>query len=476
MRESLTGGLFEVTKEHGRIIYSLARLALLYAVVGIAVFWAAETFILRSDVLAFIRLAVSFSIVMVLFLLHLKKKAMLSLLPELPYESYQRFLNLLKRYYYPFIFFSLAVATLWCIGYRSLGQTVLVKTWSTVLAYLSIMVGYHLLRGWLFRWRNRTQAGDESADFLFRSLRTLLMYAMVISTIVIVLNLLGLLSPLRQLMSVPIFNIGQKAITIWIIIKAILFLLGFIFASRLLQAYLDYKVYPSFGIDQGLGYALNTTLKYISLALGVIISLNVVGLDLRFLLVFAGAVGIGIGLGLQNMAANVISGFSLIFGGKVRKGDWIEVSDTLGQVTDIFMQATKVRDRDNIEYLIPNTEFISGTIVNYSLASPMIRIDLMVGVSYDADPRQVEQILIDIAEKEPDVSNHVAPKVRFVEYGDNSINFELLIWIDVRATPRRRVRSNLYFAIFEAFKAAGIEIPYPQRDLHIRSSFAPMIG
>ncbi len=473
MRESLTGGLFEVTEPYGREIYRLARLALLYAIIGIAVFWAAEAFVFRPDVLALVRLAVSFSIVFVLFLLHLKKKAILSLLPQLPYESYQRFLQLLQRYYFPFIFFSLGVASLWCIGYRNLGQTVLLKTWSTGLAYLAIMLVYHFLRKRLYGWHDRTKADDESAQFLFRSFKSTLMYAMVLATILIILNLLGLLTPLEQVMSVPVFSIGDKAITFWVIIKAVLFLLGFVFASRLVQAYLDYRVYPSLGIDPGLGYALNTFLNYASLGLGFIIALKVVGLDLRFLLVFAGAIGIGIGLGLQNMAANLMSGFSLIFGGKVRKNDWIEVSGTLGQVTDIFMQATKVRDRDNIEYLIPNTEFISGTIINYSLASPMIRIDLQVGASYDADPRQVEQIMLDAAKAEADVSSYRQPQVRFVEYGDNSINFELLIWIDVRKTPRRRVRSNLYFAIFDAFQKAGIEIPYPQRDLHIRSSNVP---
>jgi len=99
----------------------------------------------------------------------------------------------------------------------------------------------------------------------------------------------------------------------------------------------------------------------------------------------------------------------------------------------------------------------------------MIRIELPVGVSYNSDPEQVRKILQEVAEKEPLVSKKNAPEVRFVEYGDNSINFELLIWIDVRRTPRRKVRSALYFAIFNEFKKAGIEIPFPQRDVHIRS-------
>lgn len=129
------------------------------------------------------------------------------------------------------------------------------------------------------------------------------------------------------------------------------------------------------------------------------------------------------------------------------------------------------RTRDNIEYLVPNSELISNIIVNYSLSSPEIRIELPVGVSYDADPREVEKILLDVAEKEPLLSKKYKPAVRFVEYGDNSINFELLIWMDVQKHARRKVKSALYFSIFEEFKKAGIEIPFPQRDLHIRSHF-----
>jgi small-conductance mechanosensitive channel len=207
-----------------------------------------------------------------------------------------------------------------------------------------------------------------------------------------------------------------------------------------MQAYLDYQVYPTLGIDTGLGYALNTFFKYLLIAIGFLIALNIVGIDLRFFLVFAGAIGIGIGLGLQSMAANVIAGFTIIFGGKIRKGDWIEMQGTLGMVTDIYLRAAKVRTRDNIEYLVPNSELISNIIVNYSLSSPMVRIDLPVGVSYDADPKEVERILMDVAEKEPLLSKDHKPAVRFVEYGDNSINFELLFWIDIQKHPRRRVR------------------------------------
>jgi small-conductance mechanosensitive channel len=469
LRETLTRELFSVTVAYGKTIFHLTRLAVLYAIFGLALFWAAHVYSLRPDVLNLLRFAVSLSIVMVLFLLFLKKKAMLSLLPELPYKTYTGFVRLFGRHYYPLIFFSLFVALLWCVGYRKLGSTVLLKVWSTGTAYVAIMLVYHLVLGWLAGWHRRTPPDDETAQFLYRSFKNVLVYATVLATAMILLNLLGLLGQLQQLMSIPVFQLGQNTVTCWIIFKAVLILMAFIYFSRLLQAYLDYKVYPKVGVEPGLGYALNTFLKYFLAVVGFLTSLRVVGVDLRFLFVFAGAIGIGVGLGLQNMAANVISGFSIIFGGKIRKGDWIEVGDTMGMVTDIYLRATKVRTRDNIEYLVPNSDFISGIIVNYSLSSSFIRLELPVGVSYDADPGQVEQILLEAAKQEPMVVDYRQPAVRFTEYGDNSINFVLLFWIDVRHTPRRRVRSALYFKLFDDFKKAGIEIPFPQRDLHLRS-------
>ena len=469
LRESLTRDYFPATALYGKTIFRLARLVLLYVLVGIVVFWAAEAFRVRDDILHLLKFAISISVIFVLLLLLLKKKALLSLLPDFPYRSYQRFIKMLNRYYFPLIFFSFLTALLWCIGYMQLGRVVLIRTWYTVAAYIFIMFSYNIFQRWLRKWSERIDDSNETAQFLFRSIKTLLLYVTVMATVFIVLNLLGLLHPLQRIMSFPIFELGDTQVTLWIIVKAALILLSFVYASRLLQAYLDYKVYPSLGIDPGLGYALNTFFKYFSFAIGFLISIKVVGIDLRFLLVFAGAVGIGIGLGLKDMAANVISGFSIIFGGQIRKGDWIEVGDTLGVVTDIYLRATKIRTRDNIEYLIPNSDFISSMIVNYSLSSPMIRIELSVGASYSSDPREVEKILIEVAQKESMVAKYKEPTVRFVEYADSSINFELLIWIDVRQTARRKVRSALYFAIFEEFSKAGIEIPFPQRDIRILS-------
>jgi small-conductance mechanosensitive channel len=470
LRELLIEGLIETAPEHGRSLFRLSVGIVLYSTMVIGLYHAADVFDMRADVLALMRFAVSLSIVLILFFILLKKRALLSLLPDLPHTSYQKFLKMLNRYYFPLIFFCLLLALLWSFGYRTLGRVLLVKIWSSGAAYLIIMVLYHSANKALTRWYERTDKEDEAALLVYRSCKRALMYGTALVTGLIVLNLLGLLVLFEQALSFPVFRVGDTFITFWTILKAILVILSFAFVSKLLQAYLDYRIYPSVGVEPGLGYALNTFLKYFLLIAGVLVALNVIGLDLRFLLVFAGAVGIGIGLGLQNMAANIISGFSLIFGGKLRKGDWIEVGGTMGMVTDILLRATRVRTRDNIEYLIPNAEFFTGTLVNYTLSSPLIRIEVPVGVSYKSDPLQVEQILLETARREPMISNEKPPQVRFVGYGESALKFELLIWIDVRITPRRMVRSALYFKLFEEFKKNGIEIPFPQRDLHIRST------
>jgi small-conductance mechanosensitive channel len=474
LKESLTRDLFKVTAQHGRTIYRWARLALLYTIFGVAIYWTAEVFEIREDVLALLRFVISVSVTIFLFILHLNKKAFISFLPQLPIRGYMLFRRFLEKYYFPLLFVSFLAALLWCVGYRALGQLVLTKIWFTGAAFVLIMLLYHTLRQFLNNWFQRLEYTDENARMFVNTLRSILNYATIAAILIIGLNMFGLLNPLQRIMSFPIFDLGDTTVTFWLIVMAIFILLAIIAISRLAQSYFDYKVYPSFGIDPGLGYALNTIFKFVALGIGFLIALNILGINLRFFLVFAGAIGIGVGLGLQNMAANVISGFTIIFGGKIRKGDWIEVGSMLGEVTDIYLRATKVRTRDNIEYLVPNSNIISNTMVNYSLSSPLIRIELPVGVSYKADPRQVENILLAAAENEPLVDKTHIPAVRFVEYADNSINFELLIWINVRKTPRRKVRSNLYFVIFEELAKAGIEIPFPQRDIHIRSKVDPV--
>lgn len=469
LRETLTRDILAIPERYGRPIFRISRLVILYILLSIAVFRGAEAFRIPEDVLALLKFSISLSIALASLFLLLKKRAILGILPDFPYRSYQIFRRAFERLFFPVMFATFLTGLLWCFGYQKLCKFLWLKTWGVGGVFLGIMVLYHMLQRILQSWHRKKDATEEAVNALYHAMRSLLLYATIIATTLITLRMLGLFEPLQRVISFPFLTVGQAAISVWTLLKVVIILLGFAFVARLLKAWLDYKVYPSIGVEEGLGYAINTFLGYLLLAIGFLFALRAVGIDLRILMVFAGAIGIGLGLGMQSMAANLIAGFALIFGRRIRKGDWIQVGDTLGHVQEVSLRSTKVRTRDNIEHLIPNADLISNTIINYTLSDPLVRIHVSVGVSYSAQPQEVKKILLDAASRNTNVSKRKKPDIWFSEYGDNSINFELLVWIDVRKISDNQVRSQLYFDIFEALDKADIEIPFPQRDLHIRS-------
>lgn len=467
--ELLLQDLLKIDRRSAKTIFLVSRVVLIYALGCVAFLWGAEAFQIRGDVQALFYFVVSLSIACVSLLLVFQKKALLSVLPRLPYKGYQNVIDILDRFYLPIMFLTFMTGLLWCFGYRRFAETFWIKTWLLAGILVVILAFYHLGQKRLKRWIDKKDPAQEQVQFLYRSFRTILIYATLVGAAFVTLKLLGFYAYFQRILSFPLMHLGKTPVSIWLLTEATIILIAFIYLTRLLQAYLDYKIYPTIGVEPGLAYALNTFLKYFGLAVGIVFSLNFIGIDLRVFMVFAGAAGIGLGFGLQNIAANIISGFSIVFGRKLRKDDWIQAGDTRGVVTDIYLRATKVRTRDNIEYLIPNSDFMTNTIVNYTLSSPLIRAHIPVGVSYDADPEKVRQILLEAALANPNVNRRRKPEVFFDTYGESSINFDLLVWIDVRKVGERRLRSELYYKIFEDLKAAGIEIPFPQRDLHIRS-------
>lgn len=447
------------------------RPVVLYILFAVGVSWGADTFNFRGDFLALLHFVASVSIVIVVFLFLLNKKGVLSLLPRLPYSGYRKFQNALNRFYFPLIVLTFITGLLWSFGFERFSGMVLKKTWAIIGVFVAFSVIYHLVISRVKDWTDRLDTDDEDAQSFARSLKSLILYVTVVVAALIMLNLLGLLEPMSRLLSFTLFTVGKSHLSMWLLVKAVLIIVIFVYLASLMSSYLNYRIYPTLGVEPGFAYAINTFLKYFMLLVGTLVALQVVGFDLRALYVFAGAIGIGLGFAMQTVASNIISGFVIIFGAKIRKGDWIEVEGTLGVVTDIFLRATKVRTRANIEYIVPNNTLMSTTIVNYSLSSPIIRVDVPFGVSYSADPRVVSKVVLKAAAKEPSVMVHRRPEIRFVGYGDSSINFEVLIWIDIRKTARRLARSRLYYAMFDALAEAGIEIPFPQRDLHLRTGF-----
>ena len=182
-----------------------------------------------------------------------------------------------------------------------------------------------------------------------------------------------------------------------------------------------------------------------------------------------GLLSVGIGFGLQNVASNFVSGLIILFERPIKIGDRITIGDVLGDVENISLRATLIRTMDNISIIVPNSEFISSRVINWSHRDPKIRVHIPVGVAYGSDVPLVIKSLLEVAENHPEVLKEPPPKFWFNEFGNSSLNFELLVWVP---DPKRRpdIISELNKGIDEIFRKNKIQIPFPQRDLHIRSS------
>jgi small-conductance mechanosensitive channel len=196
--------------------------------------------------------------------------------------------------------------------------------------------------------------------------------------------------------------------------------------------------------------------------------------DLSGLTVVAGLLSVGIGFGLQNTASNFISGLILLFERPIKVGDWITVGEVSGDVREINLRSTTVITPDNISIIVPNSEFVSGRVVNWSHGERKIRVHIPVGVAYGSDVELVTRVLLEEAERHSGVMRTPAPKVWFTGFGDSSLNFELLAWIP-EPTARPQVISDLNYAIDSAFRRNNVEIPFPQRDVHVRSGELPRL-
>ncbi|GAB4217795.1 MAG: hypothetical protein OHK0012_23700 [Synechococcales cyanobacterium] len=222
-------------------------------------------------------------------------------------------------------------------------------------------------------------------------------------------------------------------------------------------------------LDVGTQETASILIRYIMSLVGIIIILPFSGIDLSSLTVFAGAIGLGIGLGLQNLANNFLSYVGVLLERPIQIGDFIEVDNLLGSVDRISWRSTTIRTLDQVFVIVPNSRFMDSKVVNWSYRQRQCRIHVPVGVDYRTDPILVRQALLKVANDHPQVLPSPAPQVWLKSFADSSLNFELLVWID-NPPDQFRLRSDLNYAIMAEFKRRNIEIPFPQRDLHIRTA------
>ena len=242
-----------------------------------------------------------------------------------------------------------------------------------------------------------------------------------------------------------------------------------IIVERIVQKQLIRRFLSRTKLQPSLQFGLSRIIGYTLIAVGFYVAFQLVGVDLSSLAIIAASLGVGIGFGLQNIINNFVSGIIILAERPISIGDRIEVAGVAGRVTKIQLRSTTVVTNDNITMIVPNADFISNTVTNWSHGDPKVRIRVPVGVAYGSDLKLLQRLLLEAAAEHPKALRDPSPVVLFTEFGDSSLNFELGVWTQEMTAIPIHFTSEMNFIIDQKLRENDIEIPFPQRDLHVRS-------
>jgi small-conductance mechanosensitive channel len=276
---------------------------------------------------------------------------------------------------------------------------------------------------------------------------------------------------LKELLNIVIFDIKGSDFTLLTLLFILVSSSLLVFLSKRLSNLLVQKVLHRYIKDTGVSDSIGTIFRYSIIGIGFITIFQSAGFDLSTLGLLAGALGVGIGFGLQNVTNNFISGIIILFERPIKVGDRIEVGDINGDVYSISMRSTTVITNDNISVIVPNSEFINSAVINWSHNDRRVRFKFPLGVSYNENPERVRKLVLEVAKEHPGVLDEPAPDLWFEGYGDSSLDFNLTVWTSDFIQRPKVLKSELYYAVFKKFGEHKIEIPFPQRDLHLKSGW-----
>lgn len=266
--------------------------------------------------------------------------------------------------------------------------------------------------------------------------------------------------------------VNQKEFRVSVLSVLLLILIIFIatLVSRYTRRFLQKRVLPKFHIEIGLQYTLLRLVHYLIVAIGVLYAMKIgFSVDLTSVAVILGFLSVGIGFGLQYVAADIASGFILLFERPVRVGDWVRLSDDMeGRVEAISLRATVVVTNENLAVIVPNSKLVQNKFVNYSYGEPIVRLNIPIAVAYGSDMEKVSVALLEAARSVRQVLDKPESQVHFSGFGDSSLDLQIRVWIN-EPRDHTTIRSEVNFAVERAFRKYGIEIPLPQRDLHLRT-------
>lgn len=273
-----------------------------------------------------------------------------------------------------------------------------------------------------------------------------------------------------EFLSRELFKLGETPVSIATLLKLVAVLALSLIASRLTSTVLRSRILSRTSLDVGQQYSIARLAGYLVALVGLLIGMSQV-INLTSLNVLVGALGVGVGFGLQNVVNNFVSGLLILFERPFQLGHRVEVGGIVGRVSQIGARSTTIVTNDNIAMVVPNSKFVEESVINWSHGNDRrVRFRLPVGVGYGSEPREVERLLLEVARRGKDVLSDPPPVVVFLGFGESSLDFELRVWTDTLFERPKVFMSPLYFDIWEILKRNGIEIPFPQRDVHIKEA------
>jgi small-conductance mechanosensitive channel len=268
----------------------------------------------------------------------------------------------------------------------------------------------------------------------------------------------------KEIWNFTLYGSGDTSVTLGDIVIIFLSLLLLYLCSVRLKKYLIGRVFVKYKLDPGESQAFGTISQYTFIIIGAFTIVMASGIDLSGIGIIAGALGIGVGFGLQNIASNFISGVIILFERHIKVGDRIEVGNVAGNIIKISPRATTVITNDNIAIIVPNSEFINGRVINWSLQNKVVRFNFMVSVSYDVDLALVRKLLLDVAKENDGVLKDPPPDVLFDSFMESNIQLNLRVWSSRYCNTPKVLQSQLYYSVYATFKEHGIKISYPKRE------------
>ncbi len=291
----------------------------------------------------------------------------------------------------------------------------------------------------------------------------------VIAWIVVALSLTGYLQSATETLDALAFNVGDVRISALLVIKTIALVLGLTWLATNTGNFVETRVRAMSDLTPSLQVLIGKLVKISLVVLAVVIALNSVGIDLTALAVFSGAVGVGLGFGLQKVVSNFISGVIILLDKSIKPGDTISLGETFGWIRELRSRFVSVVTRDGREFLIPNEDFITEKVVNWSFTDKLVRLDVPFGVAYDSNPHEVTRIAIEATQKIDRISTVKKPVCWMTEFGESSLNFLVRFWITDPQGGLTNVRGQVMLGLWDAFQENNIGIPFPHREIIMRT-------